>query len=87
MTLEDLSAKGTVVSDQDYGVARFATYLLGQKYGTRSLFDYFAALGRGDRNEQAFQSQFDMSLSAFDAEFEALCRDYEAARWWGREEP
>ncbi|WP_299368963.1 hypothetical protein [uncultured Tateyamaria sp.] len=86
LTLDQLSAHGTVRDSEAYGVARFAAYLLAQRHGMAALFDYFRALGRGMDQAQAFQATFDQSPAAYAALFETLRRDYGAARRFGRED-
>ena len=87
LTLEDLTRNGSVNSPEAYGVARFAAYVLAQKYGIGAVFDYFSALADSDSQDAAFQQTFGLSLSDYSVVFEGLRRDYGAAQRYGREGP
>lgn len=82
LTLADLQDLNAMSTTEAYGVARFAAYLLVQRAGPKSHFEYFRAIGDGLDQAAAFESAYGMPLGAFDAEFEALRRDYGAARRW-----
>ncbi|MEO0390210.1 MAG: hypothetical protein AAF218_04640 [Pseudomonadota bacterium] len=80
--LTDLVAHGSLETGRTYGVARFAAYLLAERYGDQALFDYFVALGRLEDRDAAFREVFGMSLAQFEAEFAAVRRHYGDARRW-----
>jgi len=84
LTLSDLDATGSVDSPEAYGVARFAAYMLVQAHGTTAGFEYFRGLGRGLSRQDAFIAAFDMGMQEFTQDFEAVRRDYGAARRYGR---
>lgn len=83
ITLSSLQAHGTVRDPASYGVARFAASLLARRHGIDGFINYFAALGRGQGQSEAFQRTFGQTFEAFEAEFETVRRDFGAARDWG----
>lgn len=84
LILSDLQESGSVRGAAAYGVARFASLMLARKHGMETLFRYFEELGRLQDRAAAFEAAFGQSLASFDAEFEALRRDFGAARDYGR---
>lgn len=78
--LSDLNKSGAVNDSADYGTARFAAYILAQKHGVQSLFDYFRALGDTEDRDAAFRQVFGQSLGSFEVEFETVRRDFGTAR-------
>jgi len=80
--LEDLTVHGSLQTGRTYGVARFAAFLLAERFGDQALFDYFAALGRLKDRDAAFREVFGMSLAAFEADFASVRRHYGNARTW-----
>ncbi len=85
LTLSDLEASNAVKEAEAYGVARFAALLLARKHGTAALFDYFAQLGLTQDRALAFRAAFGQSAAEFEAEFEALRRDFAAAQAYGQD--
>ncbi|MEP4196737.1 MAG: hypothetical protein ABJL99_13990 [Aliishimia sp.] len=81
--LSDLTRSDAVKTSEQYGVARFAAMLLARKHGRAALFTYFDALGRSADRDVAFQTAFGQSFYAFEAEFEAVRRDFRAAQAYG----
>jgi hypothetical protein len=57
---------------------------LARAHGTDALLSYFSALGRGVSQKLAFRTVFGQSMQEFEVEFEALRRDYGAARNYGQ---
>ncbi|MEM8576796.1 MAG: hypothetical protein AAGF60_03010, partial [Pseudomonadota bacterium] len=80
--LSQLSVHGSLATGRTYGVARFAAYVLAERFGDQALFDYFSALGRLADRDAAFREVFGMSIAAFEEEFERIRRHYGDARRW-----
>jgi hypothetical protein len=80
VVLSDLNQSGMVNTGPSYGTARFAAFVLMQKHGVQSLFDYFVALGDLEDRDAAFRQVFGQSLASFEVEFETLRRDFGAVR-------
>lgn len=81
-TLSSLQAHGSVRDPGSYGVARFAAVLLARRHGVVGFINYFKGLGQGDSRTKAFERAFGQSMQDFEAEFEAVRRDFGAARDW-----
>ncbi len=80
LTLDQMRATGALADGQAYGVARFAAFLLSGRYGPDALLDYFAALGRTKDQDAAFLAAFGTTMVAFESDFEAVRRDFGAAK-------
>jgi hypothetical protein len=80
VVLDELNQSGSVNTARGYGTARYAAYVLAQKFGVQSLFDYFQALGETEDRDAAFQRVFGQSLASFEDEFEGLRREFGTAR-------
>ena len=78
--LSDLNKTGSVRGGPAYGTARFAAFVLAERYGVQSLFDYFEALGDTGDRDAAFAQVFKLTRAQFEADFETLRRDFGAAR-------
>lgn len=80
LTLDQMRATGALGNGQAYGVARFAAFLLAGRYGPQALLDYFAQLGATKDQDAAFLAAFGTTMVGFEAEFEAVRRDFGAAK-------
>ena len=80
LTLDQMRATGALGDGQAYGVARFAAFLLAGRYGPQALLDYFAQLGETKDQDAAFLAAFGTTMVGFEAEFEAVRRDFGAAK-------
>lgn len=77
--LRDMRAYGSVDEVPSYEVSFVATWLLAQRAGMGSMFDYWRRIGAGDSWETAFEGTFGLPLDTFEAEFQTLRQDFDAA--------
>ena len=60
---------------KDYHTARFAVWLLAQRFGEEKVIDYWRLLGQGKNWEAAFKTAFGMSMGQYSKLFDSLRRD------------
>lgn len=68
-----------VTLGSDYDVAQYAAFLLGERFGRAAFFDYFENVRSADSWDDAFRTTFNMSLDAYEREFQTLRTDLVAA--------
>ncbi|MEP4247051.1 hypothetical protein [Tateyamaria sp.] len=82
--LSALRDKVTIGSD--YDVSQFAVFLLGERFGRAALFEYFSNLRYADSWDEAFRATFDMSLDAFEEEYQTMRSNLVPAYRFGKGE-
>lgn len=65
---------------KDYHTARFAVWLLAQRFGEEKVIDYWRFLGQGKNWEAAFKASFGMSMGQYSTLFDSLRQDPAKAR-------
>ena len=71
LRLDDITK---VWSVEEYAVSRFAVFLLSKRFGIDAVLGYWQRIGEGQSREQAFQSQFGLSMDAYKTKFEEELR-------------
>ena len=59
----------TVSDKPAYDLAQFAAHLLIERYGSRTVFEYFRALPQAESWSDAFEATFGLSLAEYELEF------------------
>ena len=72
---QELTSLTFDTSAKDYLVAHFATYLLAARFGKGTVLDYWRLIGQGLRKEEAFETLFGMTVTAYETLFEDMRKD------------
>lgn len=71
-SLRAMHGDRTVKGGKQYRIARFAAYLLAERFGEKAIFDYWRYIGQGRTWERSFEMAFGMKLSTYQSQFEAF---------------
>ncbi len=69
-SLRAMHGHGTVKDASQYRIARFAAYLLEERFGEKAMFNYWRYIGQGRSWDRSFELAFGMKLSAYQNQFQ-----------------